>query len=310
MMELKGGMYVRIGIIGLGDIARKAYLPVVSSKPELELVLCTRKVETLDSLAKQYKVKETARSVEELVNSGIDAAFIHAATESHVEIAEKLLNSGVHVYVDKPMAYSYEEAKKLVELSEKNNRLLMVGFNRRFAPMYKSLSEKPDRNLILIQKNRTFNPDSIRRFIFDDFIHVVDTLRFLMPCEIEAINVNGLKKDNKLYSVMLQLSGKGCTAVGIMNRDSGITEEVVEVISPGNKWVVRDMVTTTHFSSGEEKIIRFNDWESTLYKRGFYNVVDNFIACIKENRIPFPTANDSLKTHELCEKVVEELERL
>jgi virulence factor len=305
-----GGAYMKIGIIGLGDIARKAYLPVISCKPELELILCTRKAKVLESLSKQYKIKETVQTVEELIEAKAEAAFIHSATESHVEIAEMLLNKGIHVYVDKPIAYTYEEAKKLADLAEKNNRLLTVGFNRRFAPMYKSLSQQPDRNMILIQKNRTFNPDNIRRFIFDDFVHVVDTLRFLMLGDIENINIQGLKKDNKLYSVILQLSGKDCTAIGIMNRDSGITEEVVEVINPGNKWVVKDMVTTTHYNNGEEKTIRFKDWDSTLYKRGFINVIDHFIACVNNNGIPCPSASDSLKTHEICEKVVEALERL
>ena len=301
---------MKIGIIGLGDIARKAYLPIINCKPELELILCTRKTEILESLSKQYKIKEAVQTVEELIEAKVDAAFIHSATVSHVAIAEKLLNKGIHVYVDKPIAYSYEEAKKLVELAHRNNRLLMVGFNRRFAPMYRSLSQHSNRNLILIQKNRTFIPDNIRRFIFDDFVHVVDTLRFLMLGDIESINVQGLKKDNKLYSVILQLSGRDCTAIGIMNRDSGITEEVVEVISPGNKWVVKDMVTTTHYNNGEEKVIRFNDWDTTLFKRGFNSVIDQFITSVKNNEIPCPSAGDSLKTHEICEKVVEALEGL
>ena len=301
---------MKIGIIGLGDIARKAYLPIINCKPELELILCTRKTEILESLSKQYKIKEAVQTVEELIEAEVDAAFIHSATVSHVAIAEKLLNKGIHVYVDKPIAYSYEEAKKLVELAHRNNRLLMVGFNRRFAPMYRSLSQHSNRNLILIQKNRTFIPDNIRRFIFDDFVHVVDTLRFLMLGDIESINVQGLKKDNKLYSVILQLSGRDCTAIGIMNRDSGITEEVVEVISPGNKWVVKDMVTTTHYNNGEEKVIRFNDWDTTLFKRGFNSVIDQFITSVKNSETPSPSAGDSLKTHEICEKVVEALEGL
>jgi virulence factor len=301
---------MRIGIIGLGDIAKKAYLPVITNNTEVELVLCTRKLETLETMSKQYKIKEYVQTVEELLEKKLDAAFIHSATEVHVQIAEKLLNNGINVYIDKPIAYSYEKAKKLVELADKNNKILMVGFNRRFAPMYKNLKEQPDRNFILVEKNRTFNPDKARTFIFDDFIHVVDTLRFLSPNEIESVKVQGLKKDNKLYSVVVQLSGKDYTAIGVMNRDSGITEELVEVISPGNKWVVKDLVTTTHYASGEEKVIKFRDWDSTLYKRGFNSIIDYFIDCVKTNKVPDPSAKDSLLTHELCDKIVKELEKI
>ena len=69
----------------------------------------------------------------------IDAAFVHTATESHIEIIEKLLSNNIHVYVDKPISYSYEDSIRVSNLAKKANKILMVGFNRRFAPMYSNL---------------------------------------------------------------------------------------------------------------------------------------------------------------------------
>lgn len=221
-----------------------------------------------------------------------------------------MLNSEIHVYVDKPIAYSYKEAEKLIRLSEDKNKLLMAGFNRRFAPMYKELKEQKDINLIIMQKNRTFNPDNARRYIFDDFIHVVDTLRYLAPGYVENMNVQALKQNGKLYSVTLQLSGKGYTAIGIMNRDSGITEETVEVISPGNKWVVRDLVETVHYSKDEQRLKRFKDWDPTLYKRGFYDIIDHFLNCVEKGEKSNPSARNSLETHEICERIVSAVETI
>ena len=71
---------MKIGIIGLGDIAKKAYLPVLSEKEGIELVLCTRNKHTLHKLATKYRIKETAESIEELLTKGIDAAFVSTAT--------------------------------------------------------------------------------------------------------------------------------------------------------------------------------------------------------------------------------------
>lgn len=301
---------MRIGIIGLGDIARKAYLPVMGVNSEHELILCTRNTIALKKYSKQYKIKECVQTIEELINKNIDAAFIHAATEAHVDIAEKLLNNNIHVYVDKPISYSYDDSKRLVSLAEKKNRILMVGFNRRFAPMYKKLKEQSNPNHIIVQKNRTFIPDDIRRYIFDDFVHVVDTLRFLIPEDIENMNINGLKKSGKLYSVTLMLTGRNYTAIGIMNRDSGITEESVELISPGNKWVVRNMVEMTHYKGGEERKEKFGDWDSTLYKRGFSGVTQEFLDAVSNNRMPSPSPQDSLITHKICEEIVEALSKL
>ena len=295
---------MKIGLIGLGDIAQKAYLPVMSTKEGVELILCTRNKETLNKLSSMYNIKETAQTVDELIEKGIDAAFVHAATKAHVEIAEKLLKNGINVYVDKPIGYTYEESKKVVDLAKENGKILMVGFNRRFAPMYKNLKTQGLPSNIILQKNRTFSPADAREFIFDDFIHVVDTLRFLLPGEIEDINMKKLEKNGLLYSVTIELTSKGCNAIGIMNRDSGINEEVLEFITSGHKWRVRDLNEMVHYSDGHEEVIRFNDWDHVLYRRGFYQITDHFIDSVKEKREPTPSAYDSLITHEILEKIV------
>ncbi|WP_336989807.1 NAD(P)-binding domain-containing protein [Bacillus infantis] len=70
---------MKIGIIGLGDIAKKAYLPVLSEQEKIELVLCTRNAETLNLLADKYRIRETAGTVEELIAAGAEAAIVSTA---------------------------------------------------------------------------------------------------------------------------------------------------------------------------------------------------------------------------------------
>ena len=298
---------MRIGIIGLGNIAQKAYLPVITAKDKLELILCSRNTDTLNKISGMYRIPCCVNTVDELIRQGIDAAFVHSSTESHKEIVEKLLMNKINVYVDKPISYSLRDAYALAELSERMGKTLMVGFNRRFAPMYKNLKEQGNANIILMQKNRLHNPDNIRRFIFDDFIHVVDTLRFLIPGSIEDIHTSYLKKDGELYNITLQMSGKDYTSIGIMNKDSGITEEIVEYMSPGNKCIISDMVQEVSFINGTQKIVKFGDWDSTLYRRGFPQIIDHFLESIEKGKTPTPSIQDSLFTHEICEKIVTEL---
>lgn len=298
---------MRIGIIGLGDIAKKAYLPVITTKSNLELTFCSRSNDTLSKLSKMYRISSCVNTIEELVKQGIDAAFVHSSTESHAEIAEKLLQNGIHTYVDKPISYSYNEACSLVELSEKMGKTLMVGFNRRFAPMYRNLKDQGNADMVLMQKNRLNNPDNIRRFIFDDFIHVVDTLRFLSPGSIDDIYIRHLKRDGLLYNITLQMSGKDFTSIGIMNKDSGITEEIVEYMCSGKKFIISDMVKEVSLIGGAQKISGFGDWDPTLYRRGFYQIVDHFIESVEQGKTPAPSIQDSLITHEICERIVNEL---
>jgi len=300
---------MRIAVVGLGAIAEKAYLPVVGARDDVELVLCTRNRDRLRQLSAAYRVAESATTVEEVLALGVDAALVHTATESHVAVAAELLRAGVHVYVDKPVAYGYEESRALVELAERAGRILMVGFNRRFAPMYRRLQAGAAARVVILQKNRTFLPDYARRFVFDDFIHVVDTLRFFTSGEIGNVRVSALHDGGQLYHVMLQLDGRGVTAIGLMNRDSGIGEETLEVMTPGNKWVVRGLSTTVHYAGGEERTSRFDDWEPILSRRGFPQIVDHFLECVRHDRAPSPCARDALETHALCERIVAELER-
>jgi virulence factor len=298
---------MKIGIIGLGDIARKGYLPVLTEKENIELILCTRNASTLDQLAKKYRITQCVQSVDKLIEEGISAAFVSTATEAHFAVVEKLLNNGIHVYIDKPISLHLGESKEIVRLAEEKDLIAMVGFNRRFAPMINKLKEHGKADLIIMQKNRFQFPDQTRRAIVEDFIHVVDTLRFLMNTEVKELQVRYLEKDNLLYNVVIQLIGEECTAIGIMNRNNGVTEEIIEYMTAENKFVVENFVETTHFHNKSKNITKFGDWESTLYKRGFYQIVDYFISCVENNKKPSPSISDSLITHEFCERIVMEI---
>src|SRR4051812_47710267 len=78
---------LKIGVIGLGDIAQKAYLPVLTAQPGLELHLHTRTRSTLDRLGDAYRLPHRHTTLKALLDQGLDAAFVHAPTENHVEIA-------------------------------------------------------------------------------------------------------------------------------------------------------------------------------------------------------------------------------
>jgi virulence factor len=295
---------MRIAIVGLGSIARKAYLPLVTAREDIELVFCTRDRGTLGRLSRMYRVAETAVGVSDLLGRKLDAAFVHTATESHAEVAGALLRAGVHVYVDKPLAYSYEESRRLVETAERAGRILMVGFNRRFAPMYAALRAHERRRLVVMQKHRPHSPGDARRVVFDDFIHVVDTLRFLAPGEVGGVRVSSFQEGGLLHHLTAQLDGEGFTAVGLMNRDGGANEETLEVSTPGNKWAVQDLSTTVHYAAGEARATRFDDWEPVLARRGFARIVEHFLDCVRHGRDPQPSARDSLETHALCERIL------
>ncbi|SHJ16151.1 Gfo/Idh/MocA family protein [Propionispora hippei] len=298
---------MKIGIIGLGNIAQKAYLPVITARPGLELVLCTRNPVVLSSIAKKYRISQTVQTLDELIASGVEAAFVHTATESHKEIITTLLSNSIHVYVDKPIAYYYKEAVELSELALHQKKILLTGFNRRFAPMYAKLKQQAAPQLIMMQKNRSAEPDEIRHFIFDDFIHVVDTLRYLFGTSPDTVSVRGLTANGKLSHIVLELSGQHRTALGIMNRTSGINEEILEYMCSGQKFTVTDLQQTRHTTQNTEQYLKYKDWDTILYRRGFEQIIDHFLHCVINSQPPAIAPEDALATHELCENIVEQL---
>jgi virulence factor len=301
---------LKVGIIGLGDIARKAYLPVLSSM-DLELHLYTRDQEKLNRIGRQYRFKNMHGNMQSILNSGIEAAFVHTATGSHEEIIEQLLLHNIHVYVDKPITYDYESSKRLVALAESRNLILMVGFNRRYAPSYRELKQLVDPNMVILQKNRKFLPAEVRPFIFDDFIHVIDTLRYIFSYPVKEIIVKGLKKDNMLLHVVVQMEAQnGAIAIGIMNRDSGTLEEKLEVFSTAEKRTVYNLTDMRINRDKNEIISKIDDWDSTLYKRGFEQIVTDFLLAVKTDRKTQFTTQDALITHQICEDIVAELNKI
>jgi len=299
---------MKIGLIGLGDIAKKAYLPVLTIRSDIELICCTRNDETLKSIVAQYRLSEGAHSVDELIAKGIDAAFISVATEAHAAIAKQLINSGINVYIDKPISMNLEETEEIVRLAKEKGVIAMVGFNRRFAPMIRDLPSKGKADLILIQKNRFHSSDIVRRAVVEDFIHVVDTLRFLLQREVKDVQVQYKTEKGQLKNVVIELIADGATAVGIMNRDNGTTEEIIEYMMSDHKYVVNNLTETQYYTNSIMSLSKFNDWDPTLYKRGFYGIVDHFIASVRNQTQCDPSLEDSLITHRICETITNRIE--
>ncbi|MER8185143.1 Gfo/Idh/MocA family oxidoreductase [Kitasatospora sp. NPDC094015] len=290
-----------VGVIGLGDIAQKAYLPVLATQPGLDLRLMTRDRAKLDRIGDAYRLPQRFTDLGELIDSGIRAAFVHAATDQHVTIVERLLTAGVDVYVDKPLDYHLEGSRRLVELAELTGRSLLVGFNRRHAPGYLLAAERP-RDLIVLQKHREGLPEAVRSVVLDDFIHVVDTLRFLVPGEIEHVDVRSRTRGGLLEHLVLTLAGDGFTALGIMNRVSGSTEEVLEVSGGDAKRVVVNLSEVIDHK-GQPSIRRRGDWVPVARQRGIEQIVTTFLDAVRAGKTL--SARDALRTHELCESIVE-----
>ncbi|MET9075526.1 Gfo/Idh/MocA family oxidoreductase [Streptomyces sp. NPDC004232] len=293
---------MKVGCIGLGDIAQKAYLPVLATQPGIDLHLQTRTPATLGRVADSLHLADERRhtTLDSLLAAGLDAAFVHAPTAAHPEIVTRLLQAGVPTYVDKPLAYELADSERLVGLAEERGVSLLVGFNRRYAPGYAQCLDHP-RELILMQKNRIGLPEEPRSMILDDFIHVVDTLRWLVPGTVDDVTVRARTEGGLLHHIVLQLAGDGFTALGVMNRLSGSAEEILEVSGQDTKRQVLNLAEVIDHK-GQPTVRRRGDWVPVARQRGIEQAVLAFLDAVRAGRVL--SARDALATHELCERLV------
>ncbi|MES3085086.1 Gfo/Idh/MocA family protein [Sphingomonas faeni] len=291
---------MRVLVTGLGDIARKAYLPILAALPELDVHLATRDLKVLHDAGRAFRVSHLHANIEQaLATATFDAAFVHTATGAHPASVQLLLERRIPTFVDKPLADNLAQAQHLVALAERQATLLMVGFNRRYAPDYAALRDT-GASLILMEKHRHKQPDTPRRVVFDDFIHVIDTLLFLAPSPVQRRTIETHVEHGLLKTVTLMLIGEGYTAIGTMHRDSGLDEERLDVIGNSVRQSVQNISQTTR-SAGSECRQRRGDWTSVGRQRGFEAMCADFLLAVREQR---PTrAADILSTHALCEAV-------
>ncbi|KNH34701.1 Gfo/Idh/MocA family protein [Exiguobacterium acetylicum] len=300
---------MKLAVIGLGDIAQKAYLPVYAERSDIEVYLISRDAEKAKRLQTAYRFAGTYATFADAVQEGIDAVMIHSATTVHAEQARQALEAGIAVYVDKPVSMEIEEIRELTRLSEEKQLPFITGFNRRFASAHQRLLEVNDPNLVLMQKNRTSFIEDAKPFLFDDFIHVADTLRFLTGCgEIEDLHVKSKQDASCLHHVTIQFVSNGITAIGVMNRNNGITEERVEVMGPEEKRIATDVTTLDQLTKQGTLRYPLDNWEATLKRRGFVDMLEAFLRTVKGESSESVVASDSLATHELCQQVYEQVQ--
>jgi virulence factor len=296
---------IRVGLIGLGDIAAKAYLPVLAADAGVEPVLITRDPARRAALQSAWRVTEGYATIEDALSAAapLDAAFVHAATAAHPAIAVALIDAGIPAFIDKPLALSALEADAVVARARAAGVSLAVCFNRRFTPAYAEVGGWPGLDTVVLTKNRIGLPDDPRVVVFDDFVHVVDTLRFLVapdPDDVGVVARAGV--DGALARVAITLRQGGRLGVGIMDRDSGQTIETLEAMAPGRARRVTDLVDVVDRVGGVARHRQPDNWASVAQQRGFTAMVAGLLDSVRAGEVL--DGGDALATHLLCEEIL------
>ena len=300
---------IRVGLVGLGSICKKAYMPVLIREKEWVLAGCyARTPETRKAFSEEYRVREY-ESLEELCEN-IDAVIINASTESHFELALFFLNKGIHVLIDKPLAATTEECEKLVFSSTYHKAKLMVTFNRRYAPLYRMLKNNiTSTSLIRIIKNRSLKigPEHAEFTVNDDYIHLVDTARWFFDGKLIMVDGDlAINSDNQLiYANHYFRSPEGCKIETLLHRNSGKTTEIIEVINEGKTLRVIDLATLILEENNESKVISPSQWATVEKTKGFEDAIRHFFNCIILDKEPDSSGMEALATQRVIDSIIQ-----
>jgi len=133
---------IGIGQVGIGYWG-KNLLRNFQALPDAEVVMaCDQNADVLDHVARQYPTLATTSRYKDLLESeAVDAVVIATETPQHFAMAEQALGAGKHVFVEKPMAQTVEEAERLVALAEAHDRRLMVGHLLLYHPAFRYVED-------------------------------------------------------------------------------------------------------------------------------------------------------------------------
>lgn len=127
---------LRIGIIGLGKMARLALRVFSESHLTRVAAVSARRQEVVDEISAQFNVPGYTDYRKMLERDDIDAVVVATPDHLHFEFAKAVLDSGRHVLVEKPFTTSVAEADALIRLAQKVNRKIQVSYNHRWLSAY------------------------------------------------------------------------------------------------------------------------------------------------------------------------------
>jgi UDP-N-acetylglucosamine 3-dehydrogenase len=177
---------LKVAVIGIGFWGRN-HVRVFQELPQTELVgICDVNTERVSALAKELKIEGYTDSNQLLKREDLDAVSICTWTTAHAEESTRALNAGKHVLVEKPIASTVPEAKKIVKLAKKKGLHLMVGFIERFNPgvqrVKEAINEGKIGTLVSATARRVSQwPERLGDIgvVKDTAIHDIDVMRYI-----------------------------------------------------------------------------------------------------------------------------------
>ncbi|MBE0424892.1 MAG: Gfo/Idh/MocA family oxidoreductase [Lutibacter sp.] len=183
---------LKAGVLGAGHLG-KIHLKLINQSDKYELVgFFDPFKENAEKVEKEFGYKSFG-SIQELIDA-VDVVDIVTPTLSHFDCAKEAIEKGKHVFIEKPITKTVEEAEILIELLKKHNVKGQVGHVERFNPAFTAVKDAIH-NPMFIETHRLaeFNPRGTDvPVVLDLMIHDIDIILSVVKSKVKSVNASGV----------------------------------------------------------------------------------------------------------------------
>ena len=183
---------LKVGVLGAGHLG-KIHLRLLNQSQKYDLVgFYDPNSENADKVAAEFGYRKFD-TIEELIQA-VDVVDIVTPTLSHYDCAKDAIQAGKHIFIEKPISNTVEEADELITLSKKHNVKGQVGHVERFNPAFIATKDKIE-NPMFIETHRLaeFNPRGTDvPVVLDLMIHDIDVILSVVKSKVKLINASGV----------------------------------------------------------------------------------------------------------------------
>jgi predicted dehydrogenase/threonine dehydrogenase-like Zn-dependent dehydrogenase len=273
-LSMPGTNTVCIGVLGAGNFANAVMLPSLKKIPSIELMgIASGSGFHAEHAAKKFGFKYCAANENELLQDPqVNTIAILTRHHLHAELVIRALQAGKHVFCEKPLATTREQLKQIREqiFNLDPSPLLMVGFNRRFAPMsvklFDFIKHRQEPLVAHYRINAGYIP--LTHWVHDPLqgggriigegCHFIDFLTFLVGAPPIKVGSFAMRDDNRyqednLVMVFTFPDGSVGTVSYLANGDKSFPKEQVEVFTGGRVAVLDDFRTLELVHQGKKQ---------------------------------------------------------
>jgi predicted dehydrogenase/threonine dehydrogenase-like Zn-dependent dehydrogenase len=276
-LPLSGVNVVRLGVLGAGNFANAVMLPALKNTPSVELVsIASASGYHAEFASKKYGFKYTSASENEILSDPqVNTMCILTRHNLHAEQVVRALQAGKHVFCEKPLAISPEQLEQVIQQigADDTSPLLMVGYNRRFAPLVRKLYDfiHPRKAPLMATyrinagaiplTNWTQDPTLGGGRIIGEAGHFIDLLTFLVGSPPVQVSAQALpddqryREDNAIMSFSFPDGSIG-SVIYLANGDKAFPKERLEVFSGGRVAVLDDFRSLELVTNGKRQVYR------------------------------------------------------